>query len=200
MLTPNQFVQRWNAEALAKSADLDDEQLATLPSRRTADFPRLPEMTRKFLAEAGLPKSCAPFLSFNDLAHGLRHVWDVFSPGQWKPEEKRGLEHYAMIGFDGSDNPICVDERDGRVVAIEHELLFTTNAGDRRVMFVNSSVVQLAECLLLVAPPRSNAVLEAIKRIDAPAAVKGAFWSYEAMDLEDHNLYELCTKPWWKFW
>jgi hypothetical protein len=198
MLTPNQFVQRWRSEILAKRADGNDEQLATLPSRDIPDFPLLPETARKFLAESGLPKSCAPFLSFDDLAHGLRHVWDVFSPGQWKPEEKTGLENYAMIGFDGSDNPICVDERDGQIVAIEHELLFTTNAGKRRVTFVNSSVAQLAECLLLVATHPSNTGLEAIKQIDEPAAAQGAFWSYEAMNVEDHD--ELSKKLWWKFW
>lgn len=200
MLTPNQFVQRWHSEILAKRADPDDEQLATLPSRDVADFPRLPEAARQFLAEAGLPKSCAPFLSFDDLAHGLRHVWDVFSPGQWKPEEKHGLENYALIGSDGSGNPICVDERDGRIVAIEHELLFTTNAGERRVMFVNSSAAQLAECLLLVAAHPRNTGLEAIKQIDESAAVQGAFWSFETVDSEDHNLDVLSKKPWWKFW
>jgi hypothetical protein len=200
MLTPNQFVQRWHSEILAKRADRDDEQLATLPSRDVGDFPRLPEAARQFLAEAGLPKSCAPFLSFDDLAHGLRHVWHVFSPGQWKPEEKHGLENYAMIGSDGSGNPICVDERDGRIVAIEHELLFSTSAGERRVMFVNSSVAQLAQCLLLVAAHASNTGLEAIKQIDESAAAPGTFWSYETMDFEDQNLDELSTKPWWKFW
>jgi hypothetical protein len=200
MLTPNQFVRRWHSEILAKSANPDDEQLATLPSRNVTDFPLLPETARQFLAEAGLPKSCAPCLSFDDLANGLRHVWDVFSPGQWKPEEKQGFENYAMIGFDGSDNPICVDERDGRIVSIEHELLFTTNAVERRVMFVNSSLAQLAECLLLVATHPSNAGLQAIKQIDEPAAAKGTFWSYEATELEDHSLDVFRIKPWWKFW
>src|SRR3954469_2514167 len=109
MLTPSQFVERWDSEILAKRADPDDCALATLPSRNVTDFPRLPETARQFLAEAGLPKSCAPCLSFDHLAHGLRPIWDVFSPGQGKPEEKQGLEHYAMIGFDGSGNPICVD-------------------------------------------------------------------------------------------
>ena len=200
MLTPNQFVRRWHSEVLATSADPDDEQLATIPSRNINDFPRLPEITRKFLAEAGLPRSCAPCLSFDDLACGLRHVWDVFSPGQWKPEEKQGLENYAMIGFDGSDNPICVDERDGQIVAIEHELLFNKNAVERRLMFVNSSVAQLAECLLLVATHPKDAGLEAIKKIDEAAAVDGTFWSYESMDLEDQRLDERSKKPWWKFW
>ncbi len=42
-----------------------------------------------------------------------------------------------MIGCDGSDSPICVDERDGKVVLVDHELLFDLKRRDARIVFVN---------------------------------------------------------------
>jgi hypothetical protein len=200
MLSPHQFVERWQAEVVAKSA-CPDEQLVTLPSRDVAGFPLLPETARRFLSEAGLPNSCPPCLAFDDLSDGLRHLWEVFSPGQWKHEEKQGLEHYALIGSDGAGDPICIDERDGRVIFLDHELLFDPNSEESRLKFINSSVEQLAESLLIVGTIASNGVLDAIKAIDEAAVAGGTFWSYEAMDLDDDNVdEEIPTKPWWRFW
>src|SRR5215204_4808602 len=132
MLTPFQFVERWQAEVVPKSA-CADEPLARLPCRGMARFPLLPGTARQFLSEAGLPKSCAPCLTFDDLTDGLRHLWEVFSPSQWRQEEKRRLEHYGLIGSDGAGDPICIDERDGRVIILNHELLFDPSSEETRV-------------------------------------------------------------------
>jgi hypothetical protein len=201
MLTPDQFVERWLAEVVATSAFPETDKLVTLPSHRVAEFPLLPETARHFLTQAGLPQSCAPCLTFDDLTDGLRHLWEVFSPGQWTPEERQGLEHYGVIGSDGAGNPICVDEREGRVVLVEHELLFDPKSEERRVTFVNSSIAQLAESLFLVSTLPSSSRLEAIEQIDKAAAAKATFWSYEAIDLRDDCVdEERQTTPWWKFW
>jgi hypothetical protein len=200
MLSPRQFVLRWQEEVVATNADSDD-QLVDLPSHRAADLPLIPETARRFLVEAGLPQSCAPCLTFGDLTHGLQYLWDVFSPGQWRPEEMQGLAHYGLIGSDGAGNPICIDERDGRVILIDHELLFDPKSEERRVTFVNSSIAQLAESLLLVNTLPSSAQLEAIKQIDEAAVAEGAFWSYEAMDFPGDDVdEEIVTRPWWKIW
>src|SRR5947207_4340164 len=100
MLMPYQFIERWQAEVVAKSAFPDTYELVTISAHRFIGFPLLPETARRFLTEAGLPQSCRPCLIFDDLTQGLRHLWEVFSPRQWKHEERRGLEHYGMIGSD----------------------------------------------------------------------------------------------------
>ncbi len=133
MLTPTEFIERWN-EPLAK-LDLSDASDANLPPEALA-----------FLLEAGLPADCAPFLSFGSLTSGLKYIDRVFniSPEHLTRQEKDRLSLYPMIGFDGEGSPICVDTgQSGRVVILDHDADF------QPVMLVNSTVSQLAECLLI---------------------------------------------------
>src|SRR5688572_26384840 len=103
MLTPDQFATRWQRDVAATSAAPEHDELVKAPRELIAGRP-LTDESRRFLTEAGLPASCAPCLMFDDLAHGLRRLWEVFSPVLWTPDEKRGLEHYGVIGSDGSGN------------------------------------------------------------------------------------------------
>jgi SUKH-4 immunity protein len=200
MLTPLEFARRWQTEVVAKSAVPDSDRLVTV-SRELIGGASLSDEARQFLTEAGLPKSCAPCLTFDEIEFGLRRLWDVFAPGQWKPEEKNGLNRFGLIGFDGAGNPICLDERNGHVVLIDHEVLFNPDARDASIMFVNSSIRQLCECLLVVNARPNSENMGAIKEIDEPAAAKGTFWSYEAPNLRDDGGEEfVASKPWWKFW
>ena len=132
MLSPNQFKERWQADVVVREPLIDDLQLVAVPAERLAPL-RLPQAAREFLAEAGLPRACAPFLCFEEVSKGLPRLWEVFAPGQWQPHEKAGLEHYLMIGSDGGGNPFCIDERDGKVVMLDHELLFDLKKRDKRV-------------------------------------------------------------------
>ena len=188
MPTPEQFRSKWRSQVEAKSSLPEDMKLLTFTSQ-APDSIRLPESARRFLAEAGLPASCAPCLSFEEVGKGLPRIWEVFSPAEWRPEEKVSLEHFRMIGSDGSGNPFCVDERDGRVVMLDHELLFDPKARDARIMFVNSGIPELAECLLIFDTVSPQARLNAILKVDPPAASKGAFW-----------FFQVDETPWWKFW
>jgi SUKH-4 immunity protein len=204
MLTPAQFVARWQAEVVANDSLPNEARLIVAPRERLAL--QLPERARNFLTEAGLPKSCAPCLTFDDLAHGLRRIWEVYSPRpEWTAEQREGLESYGMIGCDGNGSPICVDEWDGRVVVVDHELLFDRRYKDRRVMFMNSSVAQLAESLLIVHTLAKQARLDALRQIDPSAVADGAFWSYEATNTPPYDDAKPSNqnaqrKPWWKFW
>ncbi len=203
MLTPEQFSLRWRSEVVAKDSIPEDVKLLTAPAQQLASV-RLPESARRFLAEAGLPKGCAPFLGFEEVGKGLPRIWERYSPGQWRPEEKAGLEHYLLIGYDDeAGNPICVDERDGRVFVVEHELLFDPKAREARIMFVNSGIAELAESLLVFNTTSPPERLKACEKVDPPAVAKGAFWSREAAaarenekEGNDHGR----KKPWWRFW
>jgi len=203
MLTPEQFVTRWQAEVLAKSSLPDDEVLVVAPADTLRNLERL-ESARRFLTSAGLPAACAPCLTFDELAQGLRRVWEVYSHGQWSDEQKSVLNQFGVIGSDGAGNPICLDERDGRVVLLDHELLYHPNACGGATMFMNSSLAQLAETLLAfhaeLPPPQ---LLERLRHIDPPAVAEGAFWHYEAMrpaELDEPEDVAANPKPWWKFW
>ncbi|MBA3711551.1 MAG: SUKH-4 family immunity protein [Pyrinomonadaceae bacterium] len=137
----------------------------------------IPEASKRFLIEAGLPKSAAPYLSFTDLADSLRPVWEIWgNPDDWNEADRLRLSRYYVIGSDGnSGNPICIDEADGgNIVTLEHEDWFAS------VMFVNSSVPQLAEFLLLFngADTEQQIVVE-LEQVDSDALKEGCFWRYE---------------------
>lgn len=82
MLSPQQFKEDWEAEVVAKDSLPDDVRLLVVPVERLTSL-RLTEAARHHLAEAGLPKACAPCLTFDEIEKGLPRLWDVFSPGSW---------------------------------------------------------------------------------------------------------------------
>jgi hypothetical protein len=197
MLTPSEFVERWRAEVAARSRLPDDERLVTAPpeSLGAGANARLPDDTRRFLAEAGLPASCAPCLTFDEVGRGLPGIADVFSPGRWSGEERARVEHYRMIGSDGAGNPLCVDARDGRVFLVDHEDHFRTT------QFMNTSVAHLAECLLAFHTAAPADRRQALRRVDALAVDDGAFWSYEtAPEAPAAAPGAPAKRPWWKIW
>ena len=196
MITPKEFAARWQAEVVealeapdeVKDQLREDLKLVTPPPERLTAL-RIPEDARQFLAEAGLPKSCGPFLTFEEVAQGLPRLWEVYSPGQWTARELVPMEPYLMLGSEGAGDPICLDERDGRVVLLDHEIHF------REVRaFVNCSLPQLAESLLIYETVPAESRSEELRRIDPPAVEKGAFWWHETR-LETQR-----KKPWWKLW
>jgi len=127
-----------------------------------------------------LPDTAAPFLSF-ERAHDPRLIWQVYGfETDWSPEDRQRLAPYQMMGSDGAGNAICVDERNGTVVLLDHEDGFRTR------QFMNSSVGQLAECLLAYMGERSpEAFKSAVLAIDRDAMASGTFWSIEATQIEN---------------
>lgn len=174
MLSPKDFVAAWG-----KKVPLVRFRKKALESLTIADE------DKRFLAEAGLPESAAPFLSFAAPKSGeLPTLAD-----QWKQSAK--FRRYRVIGADGSGSPIAIDEeRKGEVVCLDHDDKF---AGT----FMNSSVRQMAESLLayrdLIAAEGKSALKDGalpakarnqlhqqIQKIDADALKPGCFWSDEA--------------------
>lgn len=125
-----------------------------------------------------LPDSAAPCVSFKEAARSLS-VWEVFaSPSDWLVVDRVRLAPYRVIGSDGAGNPICVEQVTGAVVLLDHEDWFRTR------QFVNSSVGQLAECLLAYMgeqePERFRSVVQSI---DQAALAEGSFWWHQAAGL-----------------
>jgi hypothetical protein len=116
------------------------EQAANVPSKsgRAAAPLRIPDEAKEFLTRAGLPESAPPFLTFtydqtNFVVPRLVETWML------PPEFAR----YRQIGDTGFEDPICLDEeKNGMVVYLNQDEEFEK-------VFINSSVAQLAECLLV---------------------------------------------------
>lgn len=189
---PQEFRTQWNSEVVAKLED-EDTKLVCAPASPYLE--RLPVATRAFLREVGLPESAAPCLTFTEVGKGLARLWEVYSPKpEWKPEEKKPVETCLMLGSDGAGSPICIDERDGTIVLLDHELPFDAKRLLKRITFINSSVSQLAECLLEYNANLESPSLDKVREIDAAAASPNTFWFMEV------NAVTRQTKPWWKFW
>jgi SUKH-4 immunity protein len=128
--------------------------------------------------DAVLPTEAAPFVCFEDAERQPR-ILEVFGPdGSWTARDRKRLAQYRMIGSDGAGNPICIEVKTGAVWVLDHDDYF------RSRQFVNTSVALLAECLLACMGETDSArLLAAIKKLDRPAAAKGAFWNTAATEL-----------------
>lgn len=128
MISANEFIRRWTKE--------EDEPLVTFTDEAIKDI-TISENIKLFLKTAGLPESAAPFLSFEELKStplaSVSKEWGL-------PEE---YERYKIIGSNGSGDPVCIDiNESSSIVYLNHDNYF------KRV-FINSSIPQLAESLLL---------------------------------------------------
>jgi hypothetical protein len=126
-----------------------------------------------------LPASAAPCLDFTSTARPQR-IYECFgSASDWSESERVRLENFLVIGGDGAGNPICLEEPGGTVVLLDHEDRFHTR------QFVNSSIPQLAECLLAyLGEEKASSFQPAVQAIDPAALKEGAFWQCELSLLE----------------
>jgi hypothetical protein len=126
-------------------------------------------------------------------------VYEVYgAPTDWEGEELQRLKPYLMLGSDAGDNPLCLDTANqGRIVWLDHEGFWV-------VQFVNSSVAQLAECLLVYAemteasqreggaegdpfgasPSLIQQLSERIGQVDVAAMEANCFWQQWMQGLE----------------
>jgi hypothetical protein len=134
-----------------------------------------------------LPDSAAPCVSFKEAGRHLP-LWEVFgSPHEWSSEDRERLGPYVMIGSDGAGNPICVEQGTGHVILLDHENNFVTR------QFVNSSVRQLAECLLAyMGEQEVERFRSAVEVIDKAALSDRTFWLCEVNCLGKRGLTRCC--------
>lgn len=126
---------------------------------------------------AYLPKSAAPFLSFENPSP----IYKVVGfESDWSTLDKKRLSDYLVIGFDGEGNPLCLEVSSAKVFWFDHEVRFSAKR------FVNSSIEQLAECLLAYRGElNSIRFMEAVKSIDPDAINPETFWWYEVQMLDE---------------
>ena len=167
------FVKNWNSQN-------EREVLLHFPPESLADV-KIPVDARNFLLEAGLPDSAAPFLNFEVPKKGSLPTVSQ----EWKLPEN--YSHFRVIGFNGSGDPICLDENaSGAVVYLNHDTRF------ERIL-INTSVLHLAESLLAFRScieKRKIAeselwCLEELERIDKIAWQETNFWREEVLMLRD---------------
>ncbi len=179
MLEPDKFNRLWG----------DDPPLSAA-TRDRLDGLNLTAESRDFLVNTGLPVSAAPYLDFD--LNSRR----AFLPVHLVWEHCLGSEygHFRIIGNTGWGDPICIDETcPSRIIYLNHDDEF-------KMVFVNSSVPQLAHCLLIyrefVQKVRQAGgedaflkgsfpkepwewVCEQFRQVDDPALDEGAFWANE---------------------
>ncbi|MBQ7774343.1 MAG: SUKH-4 family immunity protein [Lachnospiraceae bacterium] len=119
-MTAKEFLERWDTE-ICPMVSYDAKKIHAL---------NLPEDVKDFLIEAGLPSDAAPFLNFESSAKKGATKLGLFG-------KKR---KYIYFGYTEAGDKICVLEETGHVLCINHE--------DGSEIFINSSILKLAECLL----------------------------------------------------
>ena len=182
------FLSRWSNLIMEKKAEakaagvpdiVDDLRLLTAPRAILSD-PIFPEASARFLVEAGLPRSCAPFLSFDAVARGPLPLVQLYGVHQFSQPDASRLAAFYVLGSDGAGNPLCLDAaRGGEVVMLDHEDRFRTRT------FVASSVATLAEALLIVETFPLADFVQHLRSCDPPAAEPSAFLPTEVSMLND---------------
>ena len=112
------------------------EELCTYKSFQ-CDNPRILKSTIDFLINCGLPKSCAPGLSFDKY-----HETTIPTPNQVFKIDIDELNDYLMIGSNGSGDPVCIDLNN------ENEIVYLNHDNDFERVYMNSSVQKMIECII----------------------------------------------------
>ena len=177
-MNASDFISSWNAvvsqeRARAEAAGVpevaDDLVLVTAPPE-ILDAPLFPPAAARFLVEVGLPLSCAPFLTFDDVARGPLSLVALYGSHQFSPADSVRLAPFYVVGSDGAGNPLCLDSaHGGEIVMLDNEDGFRTRT------FVASSVATLAEALLLVQTTPHSEFAQRLRVFDARAAEESAF-------------------------
>lgn len=108
--------------------------VVTFPAAAVSSLP-IAAVDADWLTKVGLPRSAAPFLSFGSKYEinipTLSELWGVNDGSR-----------YRVIGSNGSGDPVAIDTTNtGEVVYLNHD-------NDFQRVFINSTVMQLAEALL----------------------------------------------------
>ena len=172
-MRPLDFVRSWNTQN-------EREVLLHFSPESLSDV-KISADTRNFLLEAGLPESAAPFLNFEVPKNGsLPAVSQV-----WKLPET--CSHFRVVGFNGSGDPICLDENAfGAVVYLNHDNRFERVLMNTSVLHLAESLLVFRDCVKKRATEESEEwCLEELKRVDEIAWQRNSFWREEVIMLRN---------------
>ena len=176
MISAAQFKERWQHR--------DTDCLVAFPAQALEEV-RVPDDAKAFLLEAGLPAEAAPFLNFSPPKKGpIPRVSETL----WHLTPQFAC--YRVIGSNGSGDPVCIEESEGRIVYLDHENYFEP-------VLMGSSVFTLAECLLAfrafitdaasssspMTQERIGVIIGCLQRIDPEACQEGGFWFAECRNI-----------------
>ncbi|MEK7951059.1 SUKH-4 family immunity protein [Luteolibacter soli] len=171
-MTPREFKTRFQKaqEPAPEGVDLDLGRFRDFPRERIEEL-KIDEASKALLREVGLPEEAAPFLSFGD---GPDKVLKKLSSASSFLD--REFDRYRLLGSNGSGDFVCIDESDGSVIYLNHD-------SNMKRVFINSSVLQFAESLCLMAEAiQSDFAFDfglALARIDPAALNLDAMWPVE---------------------
>lgn len=174
----NEFKLRWDAVVSRERAEANaagvpeiaDDLKLVRAAPEILSVSSFPPDAARFLLGAGLPRSCAPFLSFEDVARGPLPLVQYYGPHQFRTSNVSRLAAFYVLGSEGAGNPLCLDSaRNGEIVLLDHEDRFETR------IFVASSVAALAEALLILHTVPHKDFVEHLRTFDARAADESAF-------------------------
>ena len=182
-MKPSEFTTAWT----------DIEQNLQPISLQTLERFGLGQETVTFLAESGLPKDAAPFLTFVGDVHPMDKYSTISFLTEWFDILEPEYQKYVVIGSDGSGDVIAINRTRNYIIEwLDHEDYFSAR-------FMNSSISQLAKCLLCYrdflaavnagksadecfdtefSDKQFEELQESLKRIDQRAMQEG-FWKQE---------------------
>jgi hypothetical protein len=172
-MKPREFKKRFRRAqpVVPRGIDFDPGAFRSY-SRDRVNALSISDEAKSLLIEAGLPEEAPPFLSFfpGDDPAALAKLTEV------DPLLSKRFSRYRVLGNNGSGDTLCIDERDGSVVYLNHD-------SNMRRVFINSSLGQFAEALcLMVEFLHQNTKMDfraELSRIDPPALRSGTMWANE---------------------
>ena len=131
-MNPSEFKTAWTES---------EQNLQPISLQTLARF-ELDNETIDFLSQSGLPRDAAPSLSFVGDLHPSGKYSTIGLLTEWFDILEPAYSKYVVIGSDGNGDVLAINRDNHFVVEwLDHEDYFSST-------FMNSSIVQLANCLL----------------------------------------------------
>ncbi|WP_085990922.1 SUKH-4 family immunity protein [Oceanobacillus senegalensis] len=164
MISPQEFLDRWNSDIYG-FVHYDESSI---------DSYNLSDETKEFLIKAGLPESAPPFLTFESSTDG----------GGVRLTEKNNTlgemyKKFIYIGYNGSGNPVCIDETNSKLVYIDYD-------NENNNVFINSSISSFVESLLVYVD-----FIKKVKATNGRRAYLQKNATKELLDWIKHSLYQI---------
>ncbi|PJZ02157.1 hypothetical protein CPT06_01110 [Bacillus vallismortis] len=181
MLLPEEFNRNWDVNKNGPLLKFSYDDLIEMP---------FSEEFKQFLSLGGLPETPPPYLDFTSFQASFNPITSIFDMSE-------AFRKYWLLGSTGSGDPICIIENNESIVYLD-------NGNDYKEVFINSSINQFAECILLFSEMIDKAIQingedafidndipedviewlkEELKRVDSNCINEGNFWSTEIESL-----------------